>query len=361
MRRFNALILIFTSLITAALPVPSIRAQDAATLVGYAAVPAGTVTDGEAAGAAFQGRGQINGIRVPFASQPFGSIVGVLPGSYPGTWLTLCSGQFDAPANSRDFALRIYTIQVDLLGAGGGTGEANPVDWITLTDPKQVLGGDIVNAGSSQRILTGADVTAVGFAQIGSSFVVADAKANRLLVFDSRGRLSRQPAALQRGTVQAIASVGNRLVVAIQSGQLLLEVVDASGSLAGAQVAYSPDSAGSIIGGITMINDDQAIVIEHDRQPGGGTKRLYLVTLSSGSKQLLADLTAISDPANLAGRNGQFSLPYAEISGVLATDAQTVVVVNNNRVPFSSARRRNQADPTEYAAIQVAQPFALNR
>jgi hypothetical protein len=321
-------------------------------LVGYAALPAGTVTDGAPAGQALGGA--VNGISLPFSSQPFGSVTGITAGDYPGYWLVLTSGTFQAPDRSADFLLRIYTVETDLRRADGGGGSALPVAWITLSDPRKFLGDGIALAKTRTRSLTGADVTPRAFVRMGDgTFWVADGRAGQLLRFDGQGKLIAAPTPLN-GAISGLSITpdGGTLVVMLGNDITLLD--PNSGAETGRLAAYGPDG-GSRVGGLTMINGGEALVVEGDGGEGGGanSKKVYLVNITNGSKQLLVDLLAIDDPNGLAGQGSPFRFPYADINAVYPIDGSTLIVVNNNRVPFGQARQPGVADPTEYIAVRT--------
>jgi hypothetical protein len=343
------------------MPTALTSAQGGGQLIGYAALPAGTVTDGNPAGQALAGSGVINGISLPFNSQPFGSVTGIVAGDYPGYWLVLTSGTFQSPDQSADFLLRIYTVETDLRRANGGAGSALPVAWITLSDPRQHLGGGITQAGTRARNLTGADLTPRAFVRLGDgSFWVADAKANQLLRFDGSGKLVAPPSPMG-GAVLGLSVMPSNgtLVVAVRGGGIDFTMVDPNnGSVIGQLASYAP--SGGSIGGLTMINDSQALVVEHDGGEGNNArfKRVFLVNITDGSKQEVADLLNLDDGQGLSGFGSPFRFPFAEINAVYPIDANTIIVVNNNRVPFGQGRQPGAADSTEYIAVRIG--AALN-
>lgn len=343
----------------------TIAQAQSAVVVGYAALPAGTVTDGAPAGNAFAAQGAINGIRVPFDSQPLGSINALLSTNTAGSWLVLSSGSFDKASTSADYLLRIYVVELDLKRASGGSGDVSPVDWIALTDPRKLLGAKLTDTRT--RRLTGADFSplAVGRAADGS-FWVAESLTPSLLRFDSAGKLRAAPIPLT-GTLQAMAATTDRLnlVIALrQNNATTLAWLDLKVGAFSQQVDY-PLTNGLQVGGMVMINATQALVIEQDGRDGfTGRKQVVLATFNVGAnqvtKQTVVDLLKIADPDDLTNSGGVFAMPYAALHGIGIADAQTIVVVNNNRVPFSNVRQRGQADPTEYIAIRLAAALKLS-
>src|SRR5258708_109301 len=143
-----------------ALPGLALAQNSQVALVGRALLPAATFADTKpqpsAEAASITARKTINGLKVPFDSQPEGDIVTMVPGKYPGDWYALTDGTFDKGENSFDFLLRMYTLQLSWPTANGGDGTVNTGDWITFSDPAKKAGKNIHNA-NSPRELSGAD------------------------------------------------------------------------------------------------------------------------------------------------------------------------------------------------------------
>ena len=348
----------FFILLTLLLMLPrGASAQGTAQLVGYAVLPAGTVTDGGPAGQALSSAGVVNGLSMPFASQPVGSVTGVVAGDYPGVWLVLTSGTFQNPNQSNDFLLRIYTVQTDMRNVNGGSGSANPVDWLALSDPRKLM-GEIALGSSRTRYLTGADVTARAFVRLpDGSFWVADAKDNQLLHFDRQGKLLDAPVSAG-GEVAGLSITpdGSQLIVALSDGRI--HSADPANGAAMGELGTHQLDGGASVGGISMISGSEVLVIEIDGRDGaGGVKRVYLSNLGAG-KVLLVDLLNIDDANGLSGLGSPFTFPYAAINGVAVTSNGNLLVVNNNRVPFGEGRQPGNADSTEFIELQVGQSLA---
>lgn len=333
----------------------AVSAQGNAQLIGYAVLPAGTVTDGSPAGQALSGT--VNGLSLPFSSQPLGSVTGVVPGDYPGVWMVLVSGTFQNPSQSADFLIRIYTVQIDFRNANGGTGSANPVDWLALSDPKKFL-ANIALGSTRSRTLTGADLTPRAFVRLpDGTFWVADERGNQLMHFDQQGKLIAAP--MPVGSAVAGLSMtpnGGHLIVALGNGQFV-GADPSSGEVLSTFGTYP--LSGTKIGGISMISDSEALVIEIDGKDGAtGVKHVYLADINSGSKNDLVDLLKIDDPNGLSGIGSPFTFPYAAINGIARMSDNSILVVNNNRVPFGQGRQPGTADSTEYIQVQVGQSLA---
>jgi hypothetical protein len=341
------------------------------TLTGRALVPADMLADGPPAGQALGSR-KINGIKVPFDQQPIGTITGILPGDYPGTWLILTSSQFDRPANSRDYLLRIYTVELDLRRVGGGSGEVTHFDWRNLADPDRHIQQAITNGDSPTRYLTGADFAPRAFSKASDgTFWIAESRGPSVLHFDAYGKLLQPPVSLGAGALQGMSITPDGLTLVIaqkdagDASTVLFRTMTVSTPVVSAQAlrTYKLDAASNSIGGMAMINSTQIVVIEQDAREGTVVqfKRLFLADLGAepAAKTLIGDLMNIADPSGVSGLGATFKFPYLEIAGVYPTSEQTMVVVNNNRVPYGKARSAI-ADPTDYITFQLSQPLAVD-
>lgn len=348
-----------------------------AQLVGRAVLPAASLKDGPVAGTALApGGALINGVKVPFDGQPVGNISAALPGDYSGTWLALSDGRFDEASNSADYLLSVYTLELDWRRANSGSGGVNILDWLNLSDPRSLIGKNIVNDDKTRQ-LTGADLTPRAIQRTpDGSLWVADAQGPWLLRFDSSGRLRQKPFALDGGNVVGLGIVPDQsaLVVAMRSSrQVRFQLFDvATSRFDNLSAAYRLDSTN--FGGMAMINNDEALVVEHDSLQGqrARVKRLYVFNIRGGNKTLVADLLNIDDPnriseadvfeglTGLFGLGASFRMPFTEINTVYPLNENTVLVANNNHLPYGLGRSADTADATEFIAIQLSQPLALD-
>jgi hypothetical protein len=327
MRRIGLFVLL-SACLTALLSVSAVRTAAAqnsgSVLVGRALLPADTQADGPGAGSALANQGEINGIRVPFDFQPVGTITGIAPSDSQNVWYALTRSQFETSEQSTDFLVRIYAVDVDF-----ASGQATPLDWWTLSDPNSAFETTLRNstATAEQRYLVGADLTVTGLQWLGNrnGYLITNDEGDSLL-FDPRARYS--------GTA-------GTPTVAVPD---LLEV-------------YPADVT---VNGYTNISESAALVIEND----GNFKRVFLFDRNSGTKTEIIDLLNISDPNGISTQGGDpadavglgavFTFPFSDIAAIYPIDAQTVMIVNNNHVPFHSERSPSQADATEFIAVQVA-------
>jgi hypothetical protein len=369
------------------------------TLTGRAILPAaGSVANGPQAGAAFAGK-TINGISLPFDAQPEGSISGILIGSgkYAGAWLVLTGRAVvgNLQQNS-DFLLRIYIVQVSFCQgqcpAGGDAGTVQVLDYWTLADPGKLVAKAIVNATSANRELTGTDYNPTGLVEASDgTFWVADDFA--LLHFaataQTRGQskllpLVEPPIALNKGTVQGLGITPDHssLMVAEQPTQgasspteILFRTFDLGSHQFTAEKTYKLDDGSYSIGGLTMISSKQALVIEQDKQQGAAAKFKWLMVYDLGTqaKAKAADLLNIADPNNISaqpalgasakgfGIGSAFKFPYSDISALQIIDPQTVVLVNDNHIPFNAARTQNVADDSDFIKLQLGAALAVGQ
>lgn len=353
-----------------------------AQLVGRAVMPANTQVDGQSAGAALAAGALINGVKFPFDSQPVGTISAVLPGEYPNTWLLLFDAQLGAPAQSGDYLLRFYTAELAFRRAQSGSGDVSLLNWQHLSDPDRRIERPIVNAETPLRYLSGADFAPRAFQRVaGGAFWVAEARLPSLLRFDAFGKLLEPPVQLEGGALQGMSILpdGSALIIAQRSATDLQRVVFRTYDLttrtfSELPVAYRLENANHALGGFAMINGQEAFVIEADQNENRAAafKRVFLINLTNGEKTQVADLLNLADPSGIStsdvfvpppnafGLGDPFSFPFAVITALYPIDEQTLLIANNNRLPYGLGRSNLEADATEFIAIRLAQPFALD-
>lgn len=168
----------------------------AATLVGYAELPAETFAAGPASGA-YNGQG-LRGA-APFAGQPVQGFSGVQfgpAGSGDGSFVFLSDNGFGSKANSADYLLRLYRVNLTPRAAPNEQGQVKVGDFIQLRDPDRRVPWLIVNEASPERLLTGADFDVEGFATAPDGTLwIGDEFGPYLLHFSADGRLLEAPIA----------------------------------------------------------------------------------------------------------------------------------------------------------------------
>lgn len=137
------------------------------------------------------------------------------------------------------------------------------------------------------------------------------------------------------------------------------------------------------IGDFNMISKTRGLVIERDNGEGAPEqactssrtsncfqspaqfKRVYLIELPSESnrsvrKVAYLDLLNIRDPDNIAvygSKRGTFSFPFITIENVDRVDDNHIIVANDNNLPFSSGRRIDSPDNSEFILLHVGEMF----
>jgi hypothetical protein len=202
----------------------------AATLSGFALLPANTFSDGPTSGQ-FAGAGQYGNTLPLVNQQPVQGFSAVLPGPVAGTYRVMTDNGFGTQANSADTLLRVYALRPDFRTATGGSGAVTPVDYssgaalpaystssrITLRDPDRHLGFPIQAAGThyygnganplvdasirAGRLLTGADLDIEAMRQDKNGKLwFGDEFGPYLIKTDATGQVLRQEIALPNFT-----------------------------------------------------------------------------------------------------------------------------------------------------------------
>ncbi|MGG6238019.1 esterase-like activity of phytase family protein [Nodosilinea sp. AN01ver1] len=175
-------------------------ASPSAELTGFASLPADTFAAGpdaggdDGTGAPIAGNGRTG----PFDGQPVQGFSGVqfAPGGDGSAFWFLSDNGFGAKANSADYLLRIYQVDPSLAGSEGGDRSVELQGFVQLSDPNHLIPFDIVNEGTAERRLTGADFDIESFVIDGNGEIwVGDEFGPYLLHFDASGVLLDAPIA----------------------------------------------------------------------------------------------------------------------------------------------------------------------
>lgn len=166
----------------------------AASLEGFASLPADTFAEGPDAGAEIAANGRTG----PFDGQPVQGFSGVQYSNTEGSFYFLSDNGFGAKTNSADYLLRIYEADPSFTGAEGGDGSVDvgttEGTFIQLSDPNNLIPFDIVNEDTPDRMLTGADFDIESFVVTTDGNIwVGDEFGPFLLEFDSQGVLQEAP------------------------------------------------------------------------------------------------------------------------------------------------------------------------
>jgi hypothetical protein len=337
----------------------------------------------------------INGIPVPFTSQPVQGFSAILPAE-PGSYWVMEDNGYGAKANSADFLLRMYHVTPDFETAKGGSGTVAVGAFIQLRDPDHKVPFALTRA---DRLLTGADFDIESVRKVKDrSLWFGDEFGPFLLHTDATGKVLEAPIPLPgvqapenpfRGTTPAnLGSSGGFEGMAMSvDGKTLYPMLEkavtgddvqvrrinefdlASGQYTGRIRWYRLDAGSVSIGDFTQLDQNRFVVIERDG--GQGTtafiKRIYVVDFrniaADGTlqKTLAVDLMNVSDPEgiSLPGRGGDiglgttFTFPYTTIEDVLPLDAERLLIVNDNNFPFSTGRNPTLPDYNDFIVVRT--------
>ncbi|WP_373526673.1 esterase-like activity of phytase family protein [Nostoc sp.] len=166
-------------------PVPQVE------LVGFASLPADTFSDGPASGADIAANGRTG----PFPGQPVQGLSGVQFANSNSLYFLSDNG-YGSKDNSEDFLLRINRLDPNFKGTENGDGGVKVLDYIQLSDPDNKVAFDIVNEGTNDRLLTGADFDVESFVfDKDGTIWVGEEFGPYLLHFDATGKLLEAPIA----------------------------------------------------------------------------------------------------------------------------------------------------------------------
>lgn len=363
----------------------------AATLIGFAELPADTFRTGPTSGLFIE---PVNGREPPFLQQqPVQGFSALLKGEN-GTFFVLSDNGFGSRNNSSDYILSIYLIKPDLRTANGGNGDIDVSEIIELSDPSQLMPYPITR--QSDRLLTGADLDPESFHQASDgSFWIGEELNPALLHFNSEGELLAPPFMLNglsstdnpagtpatlprsRGFEGMGQSPDGRRLYPMLEGALIDDIAGlniytfdienerfTNASANDHSYRYRLDEGASAIGDFTLFSETSGLVIERDSKQGDAAhiKRVYKVDFNQVDNQgflikiLVVDLLQISDPYDL-NKDGDrfFTFPFWTIEGLVVINATTLAIVNDNNYPQGPARPACGAEPdnSEFILLEV--------
>lgn len=369
-------------------------AAQAATLTGFAVLPADTFRPGPTSGQLIKA---INGRHPPFVSeQPVQGFSALIKGE-TDSYFVLSDNGFGTRNNSADYLLCIYHIRPDFRTAAGGSGTIQIRNIIQLSDPGSHLP---YPATRKDRQLTGADLDPESFRRVADgSFWIGEEFNPSLLHFSAEGMLlappyrlsglnsvdnpSNAPANLPRSRGfegMAISHDGLWLFPMLE-GALedipddrepglniytfnIKEQLFVNKDAGIPSYRYKLDQEATAIGDFTMFSKTAGLVVERDsgERDKALLKKVYRVDLEQLDedgflhKTLVADLLNINDPHDLnQDGNTLFSFPFWTIEGLVVLDASTLGIVNDNNYPLGQARDDSgtQPDANEFILIEV--------
>jgi glycerophosphoryl diester phosphodiesterase len=369
-----------------------------ATLLARAVLPADTFLTGPQSGAQLSPVA-VNGRTPPFEGQPVQGFSAVIDAGGGNYW-ALSDNGFGAQDNSADFLLRAYLVRPNFETSSGGPGTVDVLDFIQFRDPNDVIEWDIVNEGTDERLLTGADFDIESIRRDRSGDLwVGDEFGPFLLHFDEEGVLLEAPIPLagvkspQNPTLgsaaptlpssrgfegTAISPNGRTLYPTLegalvddpdQNRRIFYEFDIEAGEYTGRTWNYRMEAPGHAIGDVTAVGANRLLVIERDNNQGAAAlfKRIYLVDLRETgadgflAKHLVVDLMHINDPDEISlpagpndiGLGDPFSFPFQTIESVLPLDGRRLLIANDNNYPFSAGRTPGEPDNNEFIIISV--------
>ena len=368
-------------------------------LVGFAALAPDTFAEGPASGR-FR---QPDAAAPPFPGQPVQGFSAIMPDrARPGWWLVLCDNGYGTKANSADFLLRIYSVRPDWRTAEGARpGGVEVGRVIQLSDPDRRVPFQIVNEGTTDRLLTGADFDPESFvAAADGTFWIGEEFGPYLLHVDASGRMLAPPveaAGLQSPDNPAVAAAqasgtggatvgrsrgfeglaldagARRLLALLEAGPAgdppqttrLLEFSLASGRFTGRAWTYRATAPGAKVTELVCYAPDRYLALERDDAAGpeARVKRVVAFQLRDPRDpvegDVIADLLDIADPRNLAGPGPAFTFPFITPEAVWPEDGRTLVLVNDNNYPGGGGRGpAGTKDASEFIRLRLARALA---
>jgi hypothetical protein len=388
--------------LTVAVAVPAISVsadRPPPTLVGRAILAAEALADGPPSGAAVAP--PFNGIEFPRPSQPVIGFSAIVDGRRPGEYLAMPDNGYGGKANSRDFLIRAYSIVPDFETARGGSGGVTVGDYVEFSDPHDVIGFDIVNDGTADRLLTGGDIDPESL-QRGhdGDYWMGDEFGPWILHFDSTGALIEPPFELPGGlrspnnpwlggaTATQPNSRGLEAMAISPDGKTLYPILEGPTVADGASTRRIVFEFDTVAGAFTdrtwsvhteqpahMIADawalDQHRLVMIERDGGRGVTALfrtvYVVDLRRADaagrleKQAVVDLTAIADPDVISlpardpgdvGLGDPFRVTCESVEVVHVVDGTRLLIGCDNNLP-NTGRNPFVADDTELIVVEV--------
>jgi len=359
-------------LVISAMAMPS-SAEDV--LVGRAVLPADTFAPGPTSGQ-FIGEGPINGVLPPFiGEQPVQGFSAVLKKD-DGSFYVMSDNGFGSKENSRDYNLRVYTIEPDFERSDGGSGTISVEGFFELKDPDDLIPFPIVNEWTSERILTGADfdIESMQMAPDGT-FWLGDEFGPFLIHTDADGVLLDAPIALpdfEGGIIKSPQSPMNEDYLGVMNA-IRAEVISSDYRLLddGNESTGIPDrtdeGVSSDVINVESLQTAGYLVIPYTINEKDDMRRIIDLGVDgiiTDRPDLLLEVMAEKgiDPASFdseghrgcRGLRPENTLPAFEHAmelGVTTLELDTgitsdgVVVVSHNRVVSSSISRRTDGTP----------------
>jgi hypothetical protein len=375
------------------------------TLVGRAVLPAEALAPGPPSGAAAQSPGVVNGIEFPRPQQPVAGFSAVVAGREHGEYLAMPDNGFGSKANSRDFLIRAYYVRPNFKTAHGGDGtidvDTDQGAFIEFSDPDRLIGFPIVNEGTGERLLTGADIDPESL-QRGSDgdLWVGDEFGPWILHFDANGRLLTPPFAAPGGLMSpnnpfldgrpasqpnsrgyeamAISPDGAYLYAALEGATVaesgstrryVFEFGVHNEEFTGRVWSYLTEHRDYMVADMWAIDRHHIVVIERDGGRGLNAtfRNVYVIDLTvvdgNGAlgKSHAVDLTAIPDPDLVSlpeihsgdvGLGNPFRVTCESVEVIHPINGTELLIGCDNNLP-NTGRNPTIADDTELIVVKV--------
>jgi hypothetical protein len=376
------------------------RAQP--TLLGRAVLPVQTYAPGPPSGTLLP-PGTVNGITFPLPSQPVEGFSAIIAGRHPGEYLAMPDNGFGAKANSKDFLIRAYYIRPDFKTAKGGSGQVD-IDlngFIQFRDPDRLIGFEIVNEGTTERLLTGGDIDPESL-QRGAhgDLWVGDEFGPWVLHFDATGKLLDPPFAAPGGLrspnnphlggaaatqpnsrgfeAMAISPDGRYLYPALEGATVaelgttrrhVFEFSVRDEAFTGRTWLYQTEQPGYFVSDMAALDRHHFVVIERDGGSGLNAlfRKVYAVNLTEldagGSlvKTQAVDLAAVPDPDLVSlpaihdgdvGLGNPYRVTCESIEAIHQIAGNRLLLGCDNNFP-NTGRNPGRADDNEFIVVKV--------
>ncbi|WP_110240270.1 esterase-like activity of phytase family protein [Nocardioides gilvus] len=340
-----------------------------------------------------------NGRTGPFDGQ-------VIPGfsamveNRDGTFWAQPDNGFGTKANSADFLLRIYKVRPQWETARGGRGSIEVQRFIQLRDPKKRIKFPIVNEGTRDRLLTGADFDIESLVRAkDGTFWIGEEFGPYLLHVSANGTVLEAPVPFPGGKSpqnptlgdekpRVPSSKGFEAMGASPDGRLLYPIVEGAlvddadqrrrmihefdtrrGAYTGRTWQYQVDETPNVIGDAFTVRNNRLLVLERDNLDGAAavTKRIYEIDLRRRDadgfvkKELVVDLLKIANPDEIGTRRSpdaygvgkEFSFPMVSVEVVVQLNDGRILVANDNNYPGDDSRVPGTPDDTEMIVLDL--------
>ena len=369
------------------------------TLVGRAVLPVQTYAPGPVSGTLLPA-GVVNGISFPLPSQPVQGFSSMVDGRSPGEYLAMPDNGYGAKATSKDFLIRAYYIRPDFKTANGGSGSVAVGDFISFRDPNNLIGFPIVNAATTERLLTGGDIDPESLDRAANGDLwVGDEFGPWILHFDANGVLLDRPFEIpgvrspnnpwlngapashpnSRGfEAMAMTPDGKYLYAALEGATVadpdqnrrhVYEFSIGDESLTGRTWEYRTSQPAYMVSDMAALDEHRLVLIERDGGLGATAlfRKVNLVDLRQVDQNGflvsdgVVDLTAIPDPDLVSlpaihpgdiGLGNPFSVVCESVETVHPILGDRLLIACDNNFP-NKGRNPNLADDNEFIVVKV--------